>query len=1560
MTEETIVQHIKEDEEKSRKKGIIFFLWRVIRGLMVWSFLLVLLLSLSVIILSQTESFRRWAAPHIQGIVNDQLVGRIEFSDFEISILEGLVFHDVRVLAAGDTVLATRKITLGYDLERLFSNEIYVTTLTIETPRIKILRSMDSIWNVSKIAKPSTDTTPANPFTWKIHAYNIALQGGTITVYDSTLMVGTAPEGALDFSHLHLWNVHLGLSADASIAQKDFAVSLYKLSFDEATGLSVKELSCKATVNTKGVDLRALRYVTADSKLVLSAHADSLNIFEGDVGEKFIRTPLSLELDADSLHTKDLLRFLPYAGVYGTYKLSLKAQGTLPLLSIDKLLVESPTSRLQATGRLRHLDHPEKLSFQATVIKSFINYNELQASAQSLYLPKLDFLGTVRLTKASIDALPSDSLAIYADAMTASGKVTGDLTLFLRDTLTYRGNLQATNINLATITKNTSLESAINAHIDIHGKGIMLGELDAFATIESLNSTFAGRHWSKMYFSGGSHGQGIVNIDSLLLDVAEKLPEPDSLAYDPFAEKIPSQVFTGSGMVDLRNVQNPRYHITGNFEHFPLAKLLDNTAFPRMIGANFMINGSGFHPDSLEGKYHFQFRELTFPDRTFLPWKLQVDINRDFLSRERTIDIQSPIISGKVVGWFTLDDLIRESSSQGKIVAQFLQHKIPILTASIGGAKLSAPDAPLDYLHARRPLDVRFDINVRDITPVNVLLGKDLTLDIKAGIHGAMKADSMQSLTELNDITIENSRLIASGTTIQSDKIQTSARVLLRHTGSLSEVSKLVLTTRCDSMLYIDDAVLYRPSAHLDYSSGQMALSASGVLNNEISGAISGTLNFRDSVVDFALDTLNVGFGGMKWQSYKISTGSFTHQGVQVSKLEMRRKNAERVEFKGLISDSHFKDFTVSLHEFPLRELTKFQFIDDDTKLLLKTLEGEATVLQIDLNGTYKKPIISCTGQFDNLAYNGIAIGNQTLNLRHQDSIITGSLEITNPKVSGAPQVLRIGVEQLPLNCAFADVEHRLSKTDPLIITGKANSLSMGVFAPFIPGITKLQGFADAEITVEGIAPNIHYGGTASLKDANFVVQSTNIKYFADGKMSLKNNEVIIEKMNLKNDEVRDLRGGKAEIDGRIILKDFSIDSLDLSIRSRKILLLSSASAATSPTLYGKFIISTGSNPLHFFGTLEKPFLRGDVNIEDAMLTFPPDKQLKVSASTFHYIVDTSKGKVTMKVTQDTLSIPIQNTTPTPQATVNLSESNKTQKKRRGPGINELIDYDVYVKIPGNFGLKMILGQFDQLEANLGPRDRSIPLHYVQPPLGGPKLYGDIIVKEGSKYKFFKIFDATGSLQFTTGAIDNPELNITAMYKGQRIKESIRENYTVDLSITGSKRVPNVSISYTIDGQPGTGDSTKLRSDGISMLLVGKKISELKPGQSSGDLLNLMNEISSGISGVASNQLSSLLQGTGVFTDAQIDFVGGLKDLSSARLSLSGQLFGNVSWRLGGTLGDMSANSQFSIDLPGSLLGNYDLLNNVMLQLTRTINTSNTTSRQQKDWEIKPGIRYSF
>lgn len=389
----------------------------------------------------------------------------------------------------------------------------------------------------------------------------------------------------------------------------------------------------------------------------------------------------------------------------------------------------------------------------------------------------------------------------------------------------------------------------------------MLNELDAFAKIESQNSTFSGRHLRKLYFSGGSHGQGIVNIDSLLVDVTENFPEPDSLAYDPFAEKIPAQYFTGSGMVDFRNMNIPRYRLAGSFEHFPLAKLINNTALPRTVSANFFCAGSGFHPDSLEGKYHFQFKELTFP------------IGHS---------CRSKLISISVVTMRQMNELLRFNHllwPEGLRVnfrSMTSAEKVPLkvnISQTFCSKSSRFDDSPQKrtsssthrlarYHHTAHPFNVRFDLNILDLAPVNVLFGKDLSLDVKAKLSGSMTADSKNSTTEISELTIEKSRVNISGTSIVSDKIQTTTSVNIQHSESGSVLQKFQFSTVCDSTLTIDDAFLYRPTIHLNYNLGTMALSASGIYNKQLAGNIVGSLTFQDTVAKFTLDTLIVGFGG--------------------------------------------------------------------------------------------------------------------------------------------------------------------------------------------------------------------------------------------------------------------------------------------------------------------------------------------------------------------------------------------------------------------------------------------------------------------------------------------------------------------------------------------------------------------------------------------------------------------------------------------------------------------------------------------------------------------------
>ena len=284
--------------------------------------------------------------------------------------------------------------------------------------------------------------------------------------------------------------------------------------------------------------------------------------------------------------------------------------------------------------------------------------------------------------------------------------------------------------------------------------------------------------------------------------------------------------------------------------------------------------------------------------------------------------------------------------------------------------------------------------------------------------------------------------------------------------------------------------------------------------------------------------------------------------------------------------------------------------------------------------------------------------------------------------------------------------------------------------------------------------------------------------------------------------------------------------------------------------------------------------------------------------------------------------------------------------------------------MPGKFLLKMILGTFEEIRANVEPTNKQTALRFQKESFKLPRLFGEIKLLEGSQYKFLKVFDASGSLLFNTGELTNPTLDLLAVYKGQTRYDDVLENFRVIMKITGTKNLPQVSITWESNGIEAIGDSAQIRNDALMKLIVGRTQAELFGRGSAGGGIGtrgLGDQLSNSLSAAASQLFSGLLEGTGLLTNATISLQEGLSDLSQARLNLSGQLFSDVAWRAAGTIGDLSGNYEFSVDVPVTILGDYDALRNLLLQLTRASAPANAIStRQQKEWEMKISWRYAF
>lgn len=113
---------------------------------------------------------------------------------------------------------------------------------------------------------------------------------------------------------------------------------------------------------------------------------------------------------------------------------------------------------------------------------------------------------------------------------------------------------------------------------------------------------------------------------------------------------------------------------------------------------------------------------------------------------------------------------------------------------------------------------------------------------------------------------------------------------------------------------------------------------------------------------------------------------------------------------------------------------------------------------------------------------------------------------------------------------------------------------------------------------------------------------------------------------------------------------------------------------------------------------------------------------------------------------------------------------------------------------------------------------------------------GTVRLGENCYYKFFRKFDASGSTTFS-GSITNPQLNITAQYKGFASKgtdasgQENLEDVIIYLKVTGYASSPVLTISIDRNGVKETGSDAT--SDAIAFLLFGKFADQLSFNESS-------------------------------------------------------------------------------------------------------------------------------
>jgi hypothetical protein len=741
--------------------------------------------------------------------------------------------------------------------------------------------------------------------------------------------------------------------------------------------------------------------------------------------------------------------------------------------------------------------------------------------------------------------------------------------------------------------------------------------------------------------------------------------------------------------------------------------------------------------------------------------------------------------------------------------------------------------------------------------------------------------------------------------------------------------SDFKLIAKANEKLTFNDNTLNFPTVQLEYDGKEFKFTGRTDFNNQLDIAFDGKTMIIPGGIQLGFSRLDLSYEN----EYNLSLSEpidakFVDGGFTINSMELTNPNTkERITLGGEYNsdNNRFNNFSLKLNNLDLQAIKSF--IPRQNRKAFDQLNGKVDSLNILLNGDVEDPKMKFIAHSNDLSVNEQMVGDVDVDLEYADKQIKGSLVINHysDKVN-MPQLIRGEINSLPIDLSLTEVENRLSTTKEADMEFVIDSLPLSIISPFVPSISYLKGIGKGKLLVGGYLPDdLKFNGIVRFDNTSFLVDATNVGYRAKGGLILKENKVYLDNVKLYN-LPDDLRGGEADVTGSVTVEEMNIASLDLGFKTKRFLVMHDETQKAKSDLFGRLIISTEKDSLHFYGSFEKPNLDGYVALESADLKMPDEEEIQLVRSKFIY-----------KRTGNVIT-----------ATYGRDDSVKVTKTKKAQEVTEslfdLLNMDLDVEFKGRTLIDMQINQFLSTSVIVGTPNNLRNIRYVKNRNSKEaKLYGQIILKEGSKLSFFKTFDISGEINFPTGNISNPTLDLVAKYEGTT---KDYKKYKVEIFVTGTKLSPNLRFVYEIGGETGIGDEEKKLTDIISLLLTGRT-SDHTNSTSGGQDINLQSTIASDI---ITKQIAQELGKLGL--SAQIDFDENFED---ARVKIGGDIVGGARWSFGGNVNDISG-SRLEVEIPLDdflNLSEEDWLN-ILLNFTY-VNSPETvkTDENQIHWEGK-------
>jgi len=1479
-------------------------------------------------ILTQTPYIRNLIRTYLVSTLSKNINGTLHIGRIEGNMISGFSMDSVSIDQGEREVISLGKIVCFYEPLGFLRNRVEVTKLVVDSPHLTLVRSADGSWSLAGLFRAPPDTTGGGE-EWQVRVENFLFRDGTIDVDDSTIS-GSAGDRPVSFPTAKRFTIsEAKLDGSLTIAGGDYDLKIARMGWSSRDpDFELLALSGEFHVDGRQTTVTGLSIQSRRSSLLIDASIGrsllagipSLEALEDD--------SVTLRLAAANVDYAELRTFLTYIPRSpGSASVECSASGRFGDLTVSDLRVKTALSSVAVKGSVGRLHTPSDLTLDVTIAPSTVTMRDLDIFIhqipEEVIAPDLPITVSGRYTGRPVDF--STELELDGEFGHASGRAALHLE---SDPVAYSASYTLLDFNPGIVFDAGFDRTRLNGRVDLEGVGFTPEEMRTNFFMILDTSTFRGHPL------GALQANGTLTAGAL-----------DAEAHATSGRTAADATFDARFSGDTISVKNARVSLGA----LNLAEFLGDTSFRSDITAYGQLSFHASSIDDLNAEAALVLLSSRFRDQELRPDSVTFTLDQRDPER-KLFRLNSSLAKVRLDGAFELGLLGTTISDRlSALLGAIGEHTSPPdsaapATAGAGRAAASGEGAGT--------LDFTYRVSIDNLLPVGEFF-KTVPFNIHGDLSGRFENDPEHlrfSLTaDLKECFIGT---IASGSLFRDARIDVTLDTR-GHTAMLENLST-------DAVLTVGSGIIGgRPvdnlNARLSYAESKGRISAGARIDSTIDLRVAGQASIQPGAYIVDLDTFGITAGDYGWRNDQDVQFRLSEEGLRIMHAVFRR-GGEEIAMRGLIGERGNLDAGLTIRDFDLsvlNTLLPYPELKTGGNGFIGSMEAEITV-----GGRLEAPEFTLTATSEHFILRKTRLGSVETRMTYAKRRFDILIETRLGKDTDGPTLTVEGF--MPADFSFTGAGERFPEEQQNIRV-HASGFDISIFDPLISELRNLTGRVNSDLTIGGTPRRPEYSGSMEFRDVNFVFVPNNISYIMNGTIRAEGSQLVLSGFSVENLPTA-RPPGRMELSGTITTDRFKLDGFDITGRGN-LLVMAEETRRSVPTMYGPLFIRTDSAGLNLSGDLSRPFLKGNVLVTDAFITFPPMNRTQTLQGfrPLNYVVinDTSAGYTTEEMFLRPFF-----------ASGDSSASEVRDGSRRGGrSFLDLLRYNLNVETRGTPSIRFIFSQLSDevLYAELNGR---VSLVNEQ---GEPKVYGNIEIGAPSYYKFYQRFDATGKLKFV-GPWDNPELDIRAIYEASHVSQSGESDATprrvqVLLEITGRRYEPVLkmtlreqsSTSGTYVDVSGNQSPAETQSDAISFILTGKFSNEL----TSSDKSNIAGDVTPGTGAMVGSILTSSLM-TGVLEDyirqelpfirsVDVTYEGGASPGTNVQVSANA-LRGYL--RVGGKI--LSDVGRASVSYKASLGDIFDAnsIRNLFFEIEQRIETE--TQKNKNTVEGRIYYRFSF